>query len=127
MDVILDTNAVSAVLAGEPAIEGILKSARVLVLPAIVAGEYRYGISASRIRNELTDAFEQLLQQVTFAPVDQPITRQYAALRHLLKQAGTPIPENDVWIAATVRHYELPLLSRDAHFDSVPELKRVSW
>jgi tRNA(fMet)-specific endonuclease VapC len=127
MDVILDTNAISAVLAGEPAIESVLQSARVLVLPAIVAGEYRYGISASRIRNELTEAFEQLLQQVTFAPVDQPITRRYAVLRRLLKEAGTPIPENDVWIAATVRHYELPLLSRDAHFDLVPELKRISW
>ncbi len=124
---ILDTNAVSAILAGDPAIKAILESTRVLVLPAIVAGEYRYGITASRFRRELDDVIERLIQGVTFASVDDPVSRRYAEVRRELKDAGTPIPENDVWIAATARHYEMPVLSRDAHFDVVSGIKRVAW
>lgn len=36
---------------------------------------------------------------------------------------GRPISENDVWIAA----HDQPVVSRDAHFDEVPGLRRLSW
>ncbi len=124
---ILDTNAVSAILAGDSSIRTIAEHASRLIIPAVVVGEYRYGITASRRQTELTAAFERLLLDVTFAPVDEPVTAQYAMIRRALKEAGTPIPENDVWIAATVRRYELPLLSRDAHFDVVRGIRRVGW
>jgi tRNA(fMet)-specific endonuclease VapC len=51
----------------------------------------------------------------------------YSRIRHQLKQDGTPIPENDVWIAALAAQHHLPVLSRDAHFDQVKSLRRVSW
>jgi tRNA(fMet)-specific endonuclease VapC len=44
-----------------------------------------------------------------------------------LKSAGTPIPSNDVWIAALCRQHRLPLLSRDRHFDGVPGIRRLAW
>jgi predicted nucleic acid-binding protein len=44
-----------------------------------------------------------------------------------LKRAGTPIPSNDVWIAALCRQHSLPVVSRDRHFDAVPGLKRLHW
>jgi predicted nucleic acid-binding protein len=44
-----------------------------------------------------------------------------------LRLAATPIPENDLWIAALARQHSLRLASRDAHFDKVPGLHRVSW
>jgi tRNA(fMet)-specific endonuclease VapC len=44
-----------------------------------------------------------------------------------LKRAGTPIPTNDLWIAALCRQHDLPLLSRDRHFDRVPGLRRIAW
>ncbi len=44
-----------------------------------------------------------------------------------LKAAGTPLPENDLWIAALVRQYDLPLLSKDRHFDNVQGISRLSW
>jgi len=44
-----------------------------------------------------------------------------------MKKAGTPIPSNDVWIAALCRQYALPLLSRGKHFDSVGGLQRIAW
>ena len=40
---------------------------------------------------------------------------------------GRPIPENDVWIAALARQHELPIVSRDEHFDDVPGVERLAW
>jgi predicted nucleic acid-binding protein len=52
-------------------------------------------------------------------------TRQYANIFRQLRYAGTPIPTNDIWIAALVIQHELALYSRDAHFDSLPQLRRI--
>jgi len=50
-----------------------------------------------------------------------------AAVRAELKKKGRPIPANDVWIAALTRQHAQPLVSRDAHFDHVSSLERVTW
>jgi tRNA(fMet)-specific endonuclease VapC len=59
--------------------------------------------------------------------VDQETTIYYATLRTELKKAGTPIPSNDVWVAALCRQYRLPILSRDRHFNLVAGLRRIDW
>ena len=60
-------------------------------------------------------------------PVDLATTRHYAAVRNSLREQGTPIPENDVWIAALALQHELAVASRDEHFDRVAGLVRRSW
>jgi tRNA(fMet)-specific endonuclease VapC len=59
--------------------------------------------------------------------VTEETTVSYAALRVALKRSGRPIPANDAWIAALALQHRLPVLSRDQHFDSVPDLQRQSW
>jgi predicted nucleic acid-binding protein len=59
--------------------------------------------------------------------VDEQTTIPYAAVRSELKKAGTPIPSNDVWIAALCRQHSLPLVSRDRHFDFVAGIERLDW
>jgi len=54
-------------------------------------------------------------------------SRIYADIRHELRAAGQPIPENDLWIAALARQHALPILTNDAHFDHVFGLERISW
>jgi predicted nucleic acid-binding protein len=44
-----------------------------------------------------------------------------------LKRMGKPIPVNDLWIAALCRQYLLPVVTRDRHFDVVPNLQRLGW
>jgi tRNA(fMet)-specific endonuclease VapC len=44
-----------------------------------------------------------------------------------LKRSGRPIPANDAWIAALALQHRLPVLSRDEHFDVVPDLDRRTW
>jgi predicted nucleic acid-binding protein len=61
--------------------------------------------------------------QVLFA--DDATTHQYAALFRQLRRQGTPIPINDLWIAALVVQHGLALCDRDRHFDRLPQLARV--
>lgn len=48
-------------------------------------------------------------------------------LKNYLRRAGKPIPESDLWIAATALVYNLPLVSHDSHFREVPDLEVVDW
>ena len=61
--------------------------------------------------------------QVLFA--DEQTTHHYGDIYAQLKRQGTPIPTNDIWIAALVVQHDLVLFARDAHFDSLPQLPRV--
>lgn len=51
-------------------------------------------------------------------------THHYARLFRQLRTAGTPIPTNDIWIAALVIQHDIALYSRDAYFDVLPQLLR---
>lgn len=124
---ILDTNAVSALLAGDAALEPLLAREPRHHLPVIVLGEYRYGLLRSRHRKSLGRLLDTLVAESTVLSIDLDTTAHYAAVRDELRRRGTPIPENDVWIAALARQHELPVLSRDLHFDFVPRLVRRGW
>ena len=124
---ILDTNGLSAVAEGEPALAPVLRKAAQVAIPVIVLGEYRYGISQSRERNRYEQWLREYLPKFRLLDIDEQTTISYAAVRIELKKAGTPIPSNDVWIAALCRQHSLPIVSRDRHFDAVPGLKRLHW
>jgi predicted nucleic acid-binding protein len=96
-------------------------------LPVIVFGEYRYGLARSRDRNRLGRLLDMLIHQSIVVPVDVETTTHYASVREELRRRGRPIPENDVWVAALARQHDLPILTRDEHFDEVPNVRRVSW
>lgn len=124
---ILDTNAVSALFVGDPALGEVLADADRHHLPVVVIGEYRYGLLGSRHRRRLAELLEELIQQSVVLPVDQSTSEAYAEVRHQLRLTGRPIPENDVWIAALARQHRQPVVTRDDHFDLVPDLHRISW
>lgn len=56
---------------------------------------------------------------------DEQTTHHYATLYRQLRTQGTPIPINDLWIAALVAQHDLILYTLDAHFDHLPQLPRV--
>ena len=124
---ILDRNAVSAFFKNVPAVCDAVGKAELLAVPSIVLGEYRFGMSGSRLRSELEAKLGRLERLAGILAVDATTALHYAAIRRELKTAGTPIPENDLWIAALVRQHSLPLLSNDAHFDHVSGLTRIDW
>jgi len=62
------------------------------------------------------------LRSVEVLYADRETTEVYARLFLQLRQAGTPIPTNDLWIASLAIQHELALITRDAHFAKVPQV-----
>jgi predicted nucleic acid-binding protein len=124
---ILDTNALSAFADGVPPIVEQIAAADELHVPVIVLGEYRFGIATSRRRREYERWLARGRSFWNVLPLVEDTATHYAFIRQELKRAGTPLPANDVWIAALARQHDLPILSRDSHFDAVSSLTRLSW
>jgi predicted nucleic acid-binding protein len=125
--VILDTNALSAFFGGDVALGRVLRGAPRLFLPVVVLGEYRFGLLRSKKRRLIEPVLDGFEAAATVLPIDAETVRPYAEIRDRLKRAGTPIPSNDLWIAALAQRHALPVVSRDAHFDRVRGLARISW
>ncbi len=124
---ILDTNALSAFVDGDPAVGGVLSRQSRACVPVIVLGEFRYGIASSRHRADYEGWLDAHLRSFDVLAVTEETAIAYAALRAILRKNGTPIPANDAWIAALAIEHGLPVLSRDGHFDAVPGIRRCGW
>ena len=127
MEVALDTNALSDFAAGSEALGHALLPFRSLALPVTVLGEYRYGLHGSKRQARLIEWLLDLLPEVRILEITERTTAVYARVRHQLRAAGTPMPENDVWIAAVAIEHSLPLASRDKHFKLVRGLEVLGW
>jgi predicted nucleic acid-binding protein len=123
----LDTNALSAFVDGDPVVGDILRQQARAAIPVIALGEFRYGIAGSRHRSSYEEWLESHLPYFDVLSVTADTTIAYAVVRVALRKAGRPIPANDAWIAALAIEHQLPVLSRDTHFDAVPGLQRVGW
>lgn len=124
---LLDTNAVSALLAGDKALGRVLETDERHALPTIVLGEYRFGLLRARARRALEPLLDELERESVVLNVEADTARVYAQVRERLRRAGKSIPENDVWIAALAVQHGLPVVSRDAHLDWVEGLTRLTW
>ncbi len=124
---ILDTNAVSALLVGDRGLAEVLEPVPRHHLPVVVIGEYRFGLIRSRHRRRLTSLFDHLIRESRVLLIDETTAGAYSSVREELRQKGRPIPENDVWIAALARQHDESVVSLDQHFDHVPGLRRLTW
>ena len=124
---ILDTNALSDFFQDVKALKPHLEQADIVCLPVIVLGEFRFGLNSSKKHRVLTAKLDEFVEETSVLAIEETTTHHYAEVRRELKDAGTPIPENDVWIAALVRQHRLPLLSNDQHFDYVKGIERRNW
>jgi predicted nucleic acid-binding protein len=125
--VILDTNALSALLDKDAALLEAIRQSRELALPVIVLGEFRFGIGVSRRRDQYETWLRRDLSLFRVLPVVEETSLYYAAIRSELKASGSLIPANDAWIAALARQHRLPIVSRDTHFDKVKNIERLGW
>ena len=127
MRVALDTNRYTDLCRGDLSVVETVERANEVLLPFVVIGELRAGFAVGNqeVRNEAVLRRFLLKPDVRVLYSDEQTTHQYAAVYRQLRQQGTPIPTNDMWIAALVLQHSLVLLARDAHFDSLPQLARV--
>ena len=124
---ILDTNALSAWWNNDSAIVGIMENIARIYVPVPALAEFRFGLFQSRKREVMESWMQRALASTRILGIDDATTFHYADLRLALKKRGTPIPMNDLWIAAIARQHRLPILSRDAHFDLVEGVEPVAF
>ncbi len=123
----LDTNRLTDFLRGvEDAVDKVQLAERIFV-PVIVLGEMRAGFTAGKRPAANETRLTQFLdsRRVTVLSVDASTSFHYAHVFAGLRKRGTPIPQNDLWIAALALQHALPLYSRDAHFRIWPELSLI--
>ena len=123
----LDTNRYTDLCRGDDGLVNMLECADAVYLPFIVLAELRAGFAIDRrgIENEaiLNIFLDQPGVDVLYATA--ATIQFYADLYRQLRQQGTPIPTNDLWIAALVIEHQLTLCRRDRHFTSLPQIKIV--
>ena len=127
---VLDTNAIISLFDGNRFIADLLDEGRSVIVPAIVCGEFETGAQGkTRRENAAMAAFNGFLSlnHVSVLPVTRRTGRIYARLYTELRRAGTPIPTNDIWIAASTVECDGCLLSNDSHFLSVPNLNTLTY
>jgi tRNA(fMet)-specific endonuclease VapC len=125
--VILDTNILIGLLAGEAAVLAGLRTAEAVYVPVIALGELYYGARKSARATENVERIAAFAATAAVLHCDGGTAAAYGELKAALRARGTPIPEKDLWIAALARQHALTLVSRDAHFAGVPGLAPERW
>lgn len=94
-----------------------------IVISTVTIGEVLEGLMALAVDDRRTAEFETLIDSIDVLDIDHAAAVSFAAARLALRRRGQPIPDNDLWIAAAAIAHDLTLVSRDEHFDRVPNLK----
>jgi len=121
---ILDTSAYSHLRAGDTRVIDLVATAETISVPVTVLGEL-YGAFelGSHVRENLVALTEFLAEPfVTLIPTTPSVARHYGRIYAALRRAGTPIPTNDMWIAAATLDTGACLVTFDGDFTRVPGL-----
>jgi len=124
--VLIDTNIYSLAMRGDPAVTAILREVSHIGITAISVGELLSGFKAGSREEQNRRELGLILDspRVQLYPVDADTAEYYSAILSQLRKQGTPIPTNDIWIAAAAFQHGLQLYSMDAHFAKIAGLLR---
>ena len=127
MRLAIDSNRFMDFCAGDEAVTRTFEEAALLVIPFVVLAEIRSGAQLCKKGEKQIRVLNALLNQpgVRSAHSTDGTAHHYAAIYAQLRGKGTPIPTNDIWIAAIALEHNLILYTRDAHFDHIPSVPRV--
>ncbi len=117
----LDTSAYSNFKRGDPQVTDLIDEASWVGLPAIVLGELRTGFALGTKRRDNERALADFMSHevVEVLAVDDDASRIYAEIVVDLRRAGTPIPTNDIWIAALAVREGATVITYDSHFEKI--------
>lgn len=124
---VLDSNAIISLFNGDEDIREIISSAEKVLVPAVVLGEVLLGIDDTKRGRIIQKAFEKFLDQpfVEVLDVSTETASCFVTIMKYLMAHGTPIPTNDVWIAAGALETGSVILTRDGHFASIPMVRTM--
>jgi tRNA(fMet)-specific endonuclease VapC len=125
--ILIDTNRYSDLTRGDANVVRTIEAADQAFLPLFVLGELRAGFLGGSQAAQNERVLDRFLKKATVSVLlpDEQTTVHYAGIYQQLRRAGTPVPTNDMWIAALALQHGLHLYHRDAHFDHLPQLLRI--
>ena len=120
----LDTSAYSALLRGNENIRRSLQEADEIYLNPVVLGELLAGFVHGGKEKKNRDILREFLAspRLQVVDIDEETSERYAAIINYLWEQGTPIPTNDLWIAATAMQHGLKLVTTDGHYRNLPQI-----
>lgn len=128
MRIALDTNRLTDLFRGDADLAEFLGGCDEVGIPFVVLAEMKAGFlgGTRSAANEGLLASLLVRETVVVLYADRETTEQYARLFVQLKRAGTPVPDNDLWIVALCLEHDLALITRDRHFDKIPQLRQTA-
>src|SRR6266702_8639848 len=122
--ILLDTSAYSLLMRGRTEVAGLLDAADEVYLPAVVIGELLAGFKKGNTEQRNREILDQFLAvpHVGTLPLDEETAERYAVILDFLRRQGTPIPTNDLWIAARAMQHGLVMITADRHFLKLPQV-----
>lgn len=127
-NILIDTNIYTSALKGDHKTIAVLQRATRIVVCSITIGELLSGFKAGNKENKNREELAEFLDtpRVQIYGIDENTAELYSEVLNNLRKKGTPIPTNDIWIAAVAFQYGLYLFTKDKHFKRVPGLLLVS-
>jgi tRNA(fMet)-specific endonuclease VapC len=123
--ILLDTNCYTAFLAGDRDILQALTEAQTTFVSIFVLGELYAGFKGGTREKENRNDLGKFLKKPSVVTIDASIetAQLFGIIKDMLKQAGRPIPINDIWIAAHALEFGAELVTHDKHFANIPGLR----
>ncbi len=127
MRVALDTNRITDLFRGDLELAEQLGTAEEVWVPLFALGEIKAGFQGGTQQRRNESLLNRLLAKPTVGVLlpSRVTAEHYARIFVQLRRAGTPVPDNDLWIAALVLEHDLVLISRDRHFERIPQVIRA--
>jgi len=122
--VLMDTSAYAAFLRGDPGVKEAVQQADEIVFNPVVLGELKAGFLMGKNEKRNRAILRDFLSspRTIIAEIDEETSERYAVIVQSLRMKGTPIPTNDLWIAASAMQHGLKILTTDKHYLEVPQI-----
>lgn len=120
--ILLDTNIVILLFSEDETVKKLIAEADEVFISNIVIGELYFGAFNSSRKDDNIARIDDLVIKVTVLNSDTFTAKEFGYIKSELRKKGKPIPENDIWIAAIARQYDLRLMTKDEHFINIDGL-----
>ena len=122
--IILDTSAYSAFLKGHLGVKVSLQQVGEVFLNPVILGELIAGFLMGKNEKKNRAIMQDFLSssRVEVIEIDEETSERYAIIVHHLRIKGTPVPTNDLWIAASAMQHGLKVLTTDKHYLEIPQI-----
>jgi predicted nucleic acid-binding protein len=122
--ILLDTSAYSAFMRGHAEVKLVVQKAEEIHLSPVVLGALHAGFRSSQHRSRNQRDLHVFLSspRVVVADIGEETALRYAEIVSFLRATGTPVPTNDIWIAAGAMQHGLEILTTDTHYLRIPQV-----